>query len=59
MTPQESKQFQRPATTADIAAGEKVCPVCFRETRDEFVPLLVLAEDLQKLILANAPDTCE
>ncbi len=59
MTPQESKQFQRPATTADIAAGEKVCPVCFRETRDEFVPLLVLAEDLQKLILANAPDTWE
>lgn len=59
MTPQESLQFQRPAMTADIAAGEKVCPVCFRETVDEFVPLLVLAEDLQKLILANAPDTWE
>ena len=45
--------------TADIAAGEKVCPVCFRETLEEFVPLLVLEEDLQKLILANAPDTWE
>ena len=45
--------------TADIAAGGKVCPVCFRETLDEFVPLLVLYEDLQKLILANAPDTWE
>lgn len=43
--------------TADIAAGEKVCPVCSRETPDEFIPLMVLAEDLQKLILANAPDT--
>jgi serine protease AprX len=59
MTPQESLQFKRSATTADIAAGGKVCPVCFRETIEEFVPLLVLAEDLQKLILANAPDTWE
>ena len=45
--------------TADIAAGGKVCPVCYRETLDEFVPLLVLDEDLQKLIMANAPDTWE
>ncbi|MGB7209614.1 MAG: S8 family serine peptidase [Pyrinomonadaceae bacterium] len=59
MTPQESQQFQRPATTANIAAGGKVCPVCFREKLEEFVPLLVLDEDLQKLILANAPDTRE
>ena len=57
MTPRETLQFQRPAMTADIAAGEKVCPVCSRETPDEFIPLMVLAEDLQKLILANAPDT--
>lgn len=55
----DSLQFQRPAMTADIAAGGTVCPVCFRETREEFVPLLVLVEDLQKLILANAPDTWE
>ncbi|MEJ7847414.1 MAG: S8 family serine peptidase [Pyrinomonadaceae bacterium] len=59
MTPLESLQFQRPATTADIAAGEKVCQVCSREMPDEFVPLMVLGEDLQKLILANAPDTWE
>ncbi len=59
MTPQESQQFQRPATTANIAAGGKVCPVCFREKLEEFVPMLVLDEDLQKLILANAPDTRE
>jgi serine protease AprX len=59
MTMHDSLQFQRPATTADIAAGGKVCPVCFRETLEEFVPLLVLDEDLQKLIFANAPDTWE
>lgn len=59
MTMHDSLQFQRHSTTADIAAGGKVCPVCFRETLDEFVPLLVLDEDLQKLILANAPDTWE
>ncbi len=57
MTLQESLQFQRPTTSADIAAGESVCPVCARETTDEFVPLLVLDEDIQKLIRANAPDT--
>lgn len=59
MTPQEGLSFQRQKTSADIAAGEKVCPVCSRETRDEFVPLLALAEDLVKLIHANAPDTKE
>lgn len=59
MTPQESLSFQREKTTADIAAGEKSCPVCAREARDEYVPLLVLDEDLQKLIRANAPDTQE
>lgn len=57
MTPQESLSFQREKTAADIAAGEQVCPVCSREARDEYVPLLVLNEDLQKLIRANAPDT--
>jgi serine protease AprX len=57
MTPQESLQLNRLPTGADIAAGEKVCPVCSRETRDEYVPLIALAEDLQALIRANAPDT--
>ena len=59
MTPQESPSFPRHTTSADIAAGETVCPVCSRETQDEFVPLLVLNEDLQKLIAANAPNTHE
>src|SRR5688572_9371283 len=59
MTLHESQQIQRPTLTADLAAGGKVCPVCYRETADEFVPMLVLDEDLQKLIHANAPDTHE
>ena len=56
MTPQEAL-FQRHKTSADIAAGGNVCPVCAREAQEEFVPLLVLSDDLQKLIQANAPDT--
>lgn len=57
MTPQETLKLARTRTTADIAAGGSVCPVCSRETLDEFVPLIVLDDDLQKLIHANAPDT--
>lgn len=57
MTPQETLYFQREKTSADIAAGENTCPVCAREAKDEYVPLLVLEDDLQKLIRANAPDT--
>lgn len=57
MTQQETFYYQRENTSADIAAGEKSCPVCAREAKDEYVPLLVLNEDLQKLIRANAPDT--
>lgn len=53
----ETPFFQREQTSADIAAGGKSCPVCAREARDEFVPLLVLEDDLQRLIRANAPDT--
>ena len=59
MTPQESFSFSRQQRGSDIAGGEKVCPVCSRETPDEFVPLIVLDEDLQKLVTANAPDTRE
>jgi serine protease AprX len=57
MTPTESLQLQRPTTSADIAAGENVCPVCSREVQYGFVPLDDLPEDLQRLIRANAPDT--
>ena len=59
MTPQETVSFPRFTTSADIAAGEHPCPVCSREARDEFVPLVALPEDLQRLIRANAPDTAE
>ena len=40
MSLHESQQMQRPTLTADLAAGGKVCPVCHRETPDEFVPML-------------------
>jgi serine protease AprX len=59
MTPQESIQLQRPTTSADIAAGELVCPICSRETTQEYVSLSGLEGDLQALIRANAPDTRE
>jgi len=59
MTPQESLSFPRESTIADIAAGEMACPVCSRESGDEYVPLLSLDEGLAKLIRANAPDTAE
>ncbi len=57
MSLHESMQFERLTTSADIAAGERACPVCAREPREEYVPLLVLGDDIQKLIRANAPDT--
>ncbi len=52
-----SLSFPRQKTTADIAAGGRVCPVCSREVKYEFVPLVALDENLAKLIRANAPDT--
>ncbi len=57
MTPQESPLVSRHKTTADIAAGEQVCPVCSREVKHEFVPLIAMDETLAQLIRANAPDT--
>lgn len=57
MTLQETISFHRDKTRADIAAGGSVCPVCSREAKEEFVPLMVLEEGMDKLIRANAPDT--
>jgi serine protease AprX len=57
MTTLESTQFPRSPMTADIAAGEQVCPVCSREAKNDFVPLLTMPDDLRNLIRANAPDT--
>src|SRR5215203_2713779 len=59
MTLHESQKIQRRSLTADLAAGGNVCPVCYRETPEEFVPMLVLEEGLQRLIAANAPGTVE
>lgn len=57
MTLHETISFHRDKTSADIAAGGNVCPVCSREAKDEFVPLMALEEGMDKLIRANAPDT--
>ena len=59
MTPQETFSLPRESTIADIAAGERSCPVCARDARDEYVPLVSLDESLARLILANAPDTAD
>ena len=48
--------MERPALISDTIAGGVTCPVCSRETGEEFVPLEMAAEDLRGLILANAPD---
>ncbi|HTK27726.1 MAG TPA: S8 family serine peptidase [Pyrinomonadaceae bacterium] len=61
MTPQETLEFPREKTKADVAAGETACSVCSREIRGEPVRLDSLDEALRKLIRANAPDStaCE
>lgn len=59
MTVFDSASFTREQNIADIAAGERACPVCSRDTRDEYVPLISLTETLAMLIRANAPDTAE
>ncbi len=43
----------------NIPTSEIICPVCSRETRNEFVPMLVLEDELRNLIAANAPDTAD
>lgn len=53
----ETISLFRDKTSADIAAGGNVCPVCSREAKEEFVPLVALDEGMEKLIRANAPDT--
>src|SRR5438105_15940447 len=59
MTVFDSASFTREQNIADIAAGARACPVCSRLASEEYVPLISLSEDLQKLIRANAPDTRE
>lgn len=57
MTPPQTSVSQEKIQS--ILAGEIVCPVCSRETRNEFVPMLVLEDELRNLIAANAPDTAD
>jgi serine protease AprX len=53
----EGFQYQRQKTGADVAAGENVCPVCSRESREEFVPLDSMPDDLRALVCTNAPNS--
>jgi serine protease AprX len=59
MTAGKLLSFPKQKGTTDLTSGPRVCPVCARETTDEFVPLATPDEDLRKLITANAPDTNE
>jgi serine protease AprX len=56
MSLHETIPIARHQTTADLAAGEFVCPVCSREAREETVALASLPDDLAALIRANSPD---
>lgn len=55
MTPQESLSYPRSTFSSGLASGSDVCPVCSRFARDGCVALGSLAEDVEKLIRANAP----
>jgi len=55
----ETIPIARHHNSADLAAGDTVCPVCSREARGEFVTLSALDADLANLIRANAPDKRE
>lgn len=59
MSLHENPSYDRQQTVADRAAGDSFCPVCSRDARDEYVPLVSLTDDLADLIRANAPDTSE
>ena len=59
MPTQESFSSEYDRVVSDLAAGDKVCPVCSRTARDAYVELDSLPQDIQKLIRANAPDTGE
>jgi serine protease AprX len=56
MTPSESVFYLAEPKAPDLSAGERACPVCSRETGDDYVILASMPDDLQKLIRANAPD---
>lgn len=55
MTPQESLSYIRTSLSSGLSSGSDVCPVCSRFARDGCVALGSLADDVAKLIRANAP----
>ena len=55
MTFHESQSFTREKLVSDLAAGEKACPVCSRASNGDTVEVASMPEDVQKLIVANAP----
>ena len=55
MTPQESPSYTRSSLSSGLSSGSDVCPVCSRFARDGCVALGSLADDVAKLIRANAP----
>ena len=59
MSLHESTQIERPALVSDTVAGGVTCPVCSRDTGEEFLSLDTAADDLRGLIRANAPDRGE
>lgn len=59
MSLHESAHLERPALVSDTAAGGAACAVCSRETGEDLVSLDGAAEDLRRLIRANAPDRGE
>ena len=57
MTPEKSLSFPGQQNGPDVTGGERPCPVCSRQAADDLVPLQAADDDLQKLVIANAPDT--
>ncbi|MBK6725144.1 MAG: S8 family serine peptidase [Acidobacteria bacterium] len=55
MTPQESLSQNFASSSSSLSSGSDVCPVCARFARDGCVDLGSLADDVAKLIRANAP----
>lgn len=55
MIPQESPSYTRSSLSSGLSSGSDVCPVCSRFARDGCVALGSLADDVAKLIRANAP----
>ncbi|HEX8776298.1 MAG TPA: S8 family serine peptidase [Pyrinomonadaceae bacterium] len=53
--PEETISVEPTQLHSDRAAGRPICPVCGREAPDGLAPFTALAEELQRIIAANAP----